>query len=83
MTYCYCMVKVDGCSRPLAYLAGELPVKAGDRVCVPYGRDNAARHGQVLSVDAHTRASAPWPPDQTKTVLASANEVEDSSATLT
>ena len=83
VTYCYCMVKVDGCSRPLAYLAGELPVKAGDRVCVPYGRDNAARHGQVLSVDAHTRASAPWPPEQTKAVLAIANEADDSSATLT
>ena len=67
--YSFCMVQVEGIPRPLAYLAGDLPLQVGDDVEVPVGRENAPRPGRVLQVQEYTRATAPWPPEQTKSVL--------------
>lgn len=55
--------------RPYAYLTGGLPVKVGDWVEAPFGRDNLPRRGQVISVADCTRPAASWPPERTKTVL--------------
>ena len=55
--------------RPYAYLTGGLPLKVGDWVEVPFGKDDVLRQGQVKSVMDCTRRVAPWPPELTKTVL--------------
>ena len=69
IAYCYCMVQVHNIKRPFAYLTGGLPAKVGDWVEVPFGNDNRPQRGQVVSLQEHTRASAPWPPERTKTIL--------------
>lgn len=69
IVYQYCLVELEGISRPLAYLAGDLPLQVGDDVEVPVGRKNTSRPGRVLQVQEYTRATAPWPPEQTKSVL--------------
>ena len=65
----YCAVQLPGLAKSYAYLAGELSPKAGDWVEVPFGKGNQPRRGQVLSVTDCTRQTAPWPPEQTKTLL--------------
>ena len=67
--YHYCSVQVQGTRRPYAYLTGGLPLKAGDWVELPFGKDDVPRHGQVKAVMDCTRMVAPWPPEQTKTVI--------------
>ena len=67
--YHYCSVQVQGTRRPYAYLTGSLPLKVGDWVELPFGKDDVLRHGQVKSVMDCTRMVAPWPPEQTKTVI--------------
>ena len=67
--YSFCMVQVEGILRPLAYLAGDVPLQVGDDVEVPVGQKNTPRPGRVLQVQEYTRATAPWPPEQTKSVL--------------
>ena len=69
MIYHYCTVRVVGVRRPYAYLTGDLPLQVGDWVEVPFGKDDLPRRGQVNSLTDCTRATAPWPPEQTKTVL--------------
>ena len=65
--YHYCSVQVQGTRRPYAYLTGGLPLKVGDWVELPFGKDDVPRHGQVKAVMDCTRMVAPWPPEQTKT----------------
>ena len=67
--YHYCSVQVQGTRRPYAYLTGGLPLKVGDWVELPFGKDDVLRHGQVKAVMDCTRMVAPWPPEQTKTVI--------------
>ena len=67
--YHYCSVQVQGTRRPYAYLTGGLPLKVGDWVEFPFGKDDVPRHGQVKAVMDCTRMVAPWPPEQTKTVI--------------
>lgn len=67
--YHYCSVQVQGTRRPYAYLTGGLPLKVGDWVELPFGKDDVSRHGQVKAVMDCTRMVAPWPPEQTKTVI--------------
>ena len=67
--YHYCSVQVQGTRRPYAYLTGGLPLKVGDWVELPFGKDDVPRHGQVKGVMGCTRMVAPWPPEQTKTVI--------------
>ncbi len=67
--YHYCSVQVQGTHRPYAYLTGGLPLKVGDWVELPFGKDDVLRHGQVKAVMDCTRMVAPWPPEQTKTVI--------------
>ncbi len=67
--YHYCSVQVQGTRRPYAYLTGGLPLKVGDWVEVPFGKDDVLRQGQVKAVMDCTRRVAPWPPELTKTVL--------------
>lgn len=64
----YCLVMVSVSSRPYAYLTGGLPLKVGDIVEVPFGSGNAIWQGEVVEVMDCTRATAPWPPEKTKTV---------------
>ena len=67
--YHYCSVQVQGTRHPYAYLTGGLPLKVGDWVELPFGKDDVPRHGQVKAVMDCTRMVAPWPPEQTKTVI--------------
>ena len=67
--YHYCSVQVQGTRRPYTYLTGGLPLKVGDWVELPFGKDDVLRHGQVKAVMDCTRMVAPWPPEQTKTVI--------------
>ena len=67
--YQYCSVQVQGTRRPYAYLTGGLPLKVGDWVELPFGKDDVLRRGQVKAVMDCTRMVAPWPPEQTKTVI--------------
>ena len=67
--YHYCSVQVQGARRPYAYLTGGLPLKVGDWVELPFGKDDVPRQGQVKAVMDCTRMVAPWPPEQTKTVI--------------
>ena len=67
--YHYCSVQVQGARRPYAYLTGGLPLKVGDWVELPFGKDDVLRRGQVKAVMDCTRMVAPWPPEQTKTVI--------------
>ena len=65
----YCSVQVQGTRRPYAYLTGGLPLKVGDWVELPFGKDDVLRQGQIKAVMDCTRMVAPWPPEQTKTVI--------------
>ena len=67
--YHYCSVQVQGTRCPYAYLTGGLPLKVGDWVELPFGKDDVLRRGQVKAVMDCTRMVAPWPPEQTKTVI--------------
>lgn len=67
--YHYCSVQVQGARRPYAYLTGGLPLKVGDWVELPFGKDDVLRQGQVKAVMDCTRMVEPWPPEQTKTVI--------------
>lgn len=67
-TYRYGLVRVDNGHR-YAYLTAGLPVKKGDHVRVPYGKDNELKEGVVHAVGNYTRDTAPWPPEKTKRVL--------------
>ena len=67
-TYRYCLVRVDNGHR-YAYLTAGLPVKKGDHVRVPYGKDNELKEGVVHAVGNYTRDTAPWPPEKTKRLL--------------
>ena len=67
--YHYCRVRFEGIKRPYAYLTNGLPVRAGDYVLVPFGRESEPREGRVTSVLSCTREDAPWPPEDTKPVL--------------
>ena len=67
--YHYCSVQVQGTRRPNAYLTGGLPLKVGDWVELPFGKDDVLRQGQIKAVMDCTRMVAPWPPEQTKTVI--------------
>ena len=67
--YHYCSVQVQRTRRPYAYLTGGLPLKVGDWVELPFGKDDVLRRGQVKAVMDCTRMVAPWPPEQTKTVI--------------
>lgn len=67
--YHYCSVQVQGTRRPYAYLTGGLPLKVGDCVELPFVKDDVLRRGQVKAVMDCTRMVAPWPPEQTKTVI--------------
>ncbi len=67
--YHYCRVRFQGIKLPYAYLTNGLPVRAGDHVLVPFGRESEPREGRVTSVLSCTREDAPWPPEHTKSVL--------------
>lgn len=67
--YQYCSVQVQGTRRLYAYLTGGLPLKVGDWVELPFGKDDVLRRGQVKAVMDCTRMVAPWPPEQTKPVI--------------
>ena len=67
--YHYCSVQVQGTRRPYAYLTGGLPLKVGDWVELPFGKDDVLRRGQIKAVMDCTSMVAPWPPEQTKTVI--------------
>lgn len=67
--YHYCSVQVQGTRRPYAFLTGGLPLKVGDWVELPFGKDDVLRQGQIKAVMDCTRMVAPWPPEQTKTVI--------------
>ncbi len=65
----YCSVLTESSNRPYAYLTSGLALKPGDIVQVPFGPKNTPTSGKVISITDCTRASAPWPPERTKSVI--------------
>lgn len=78
--YVYCKVHIPGVRRDYSYLAGELPLDMGDWVKVPFGRKDAVKRGSVVSVARYTRRTAPWPLEETKTVLGMAEQPTEGEA---
>lgn len=68
----YCTVRLQGVRRTYSYLTGDLPLQVGDWVEVPFGKEDRPRCGQITSITDCTRPEAPWPPEQSKTVLRAA-----------
>ena len=66
--YRYCAVRIGG-KQTYPYLTGGLPVKKHDWVEVPFGDGEAPCRGQVTAVFGCTRLTAPYPPEQSRTVL--------------
>ena len=64
-----CAVEVMGVRRTYHYLTGGLPLRVGDWVEVPLGREDRPVPGQVRSLLTCTRPGMPWPPERMKTVL--------------
>ena len=56
--YRYCFVRVDN-GRRYAYLTAGLPVKKGDHVRVPYGKNNELKEGVVHDVGKTIPATLP------------------------
>ena len=65
----YCTVILPNVRHTYPYLTGDLPIKVGDWVEVPFGKEDLPRRGQIGSVTDCIRQTAPWPPEQNKTVL--------------
>ena len=55
----YCSVQVQGTRRPYSYRTDGLPLKVGDWVELPFGKDDVLRQGQVKAVMDCTRMAAP------------------------
>ena len=60
---------MQGTRRPYAYLTSGLPLKTGDWIELPFGKVDLLRRGQIKAVMDCTRMVAPWPPEQTKTII--------------
>lgn len=74
--YHYCLVRFSGSGAALAYRTEDRTLQPGDRVRVPYGRDNAPRTGKVAAVGDYTAADAPYPPEKTKFLFGRASAQE-------
>ena len=72
--YVYCTVAVPGIENTYSYLAGDGEYVPGDKVTVPFGRENTLRVGRVIAVQHCTAVDAPYPPSRTKTILGKADE---------
>lgn len=80
--YTYCIVRLRArngrdMERTFSYLVGDLPIKVGDWVQVPFGKENRPQCGKVLGVMTCSAAEAPWPPQETKTVLKIVEEPQE------
>lgn len=67
--YTYCQVGVPGILKTYSYLTDDETLEPGDRVVVPFGRDNEERAGTVMSVSRYTAENAPYPVEKTKWIL--------------
>lgn len=64
--YHYCSVQLQGMHRSYAYLTGSRPETGSS---FPSEKAICCGGGQVKAVMDCTRMVAPWPPEQTKTVI--------------
>ena len=67
--YSYCQIQFPGMKRTYAYLTNGLDLKVGDQVYVPLGHTDTPTSGAVMTVENHSRSTAPYPPEKTKKVL--------------
>lgn len=67
--YSYCQIQFPGMKRTYAYLTNELDLQAGDQVYAPLGHTDTPTLGTVMTVENHSRSTAPYPPEKTKKVL--------------
>lgn len=69
MVYKYCLVAVKKNSQ-LYYLDNGFDVEEGDRVIIPYGRDNIEKEGRVICINYYfDENSVPFPVDKTKAII--------------
>ena len=71
--YRYCTVRIPNLRRTYAYLTNGLDLKVGDQVYAPLGHMDAPVLGTVISVENHSRSTAPYPPEKTKKLLRKSN----------
>ena len=74
--YRYCTVQFSAGSGRYSYLVGDIELHEGDYALVPVGPDNKPTVAKVVSICDCTEASAPYPPQKTKSVLRKATSAE-------
>lgn len=67
--YHYCQVSFPDIKRTYSYLVGQQELHVGDRVYVPFGREDEEKLGTVVIVGQYLRSTAPYPPERTKKIL--------------
>lgn len=67
--YHYCQVSFPDIKRTYSYLVGLQELHVGDRVYVPFGREDEEKLGTVVIVGQYLRSTAPYPPERTKKIL--------------
>jgi predicted Mrr-cat superfamily restriction endonuclease len=66
--YHYCRVRFEAIPKRYVYLAAP-EIRAGDWVLAPFGPENTVQLGFVTDSGNFTAENAPWPVEQTKTIL--------------
>lgn len=59
-------VDVWGANRTYYYFSHDDTLKTGDRVIVPFGRDNEQRYGTIQNIEYFSPDSLPYPAEKTK-----------------
>lgn len=67
--YTYCGVLLPSSDRPYSYIANDDSIKIGDKVIVPFGKDNEETEGTVVYVGQYSRFCVPYPIEKTKTII--------------
>lgn len=72
--YTYCGVRLPYSSRTYSYLTDDNSIKIGDKVIVPFGKDNEETEGTVVYVGQYSRFCVPYPIEKTKTIIKKTQE---------
>lgn len=72
--YFYCGVIYENNPYPYHYRTNDLNLKIGDKVIVPVGYENKEVVAEVVSVEQHTRLTAPYPVEKCKFIIRKCDE---------
>ena len=65
--YTYVSVVFSGNKKAYYYIAGDESISVGDRVLVPFGKEE--REGEATKVKAYSEQNVPFPLEKTKTII--------------